>query len=696
VIKRRAGKVAAWLLGIYLLGPASAFAEYLGSDPFVNIGPTQGLQGLAARYPLSNYGLDYHVDFGVTNPGGIVPELRQSFAQQGWDLICNGLNLIIEVFTWAFNLQLITGPHGALPAIAAAVQQFEGQVVAQGWLYFAVICAGVWGMWRALVQRRAGEVFAAFALSLACTVACIVIISNPTYIIGGAVKFANGVSTSFLNGFGAVGKKGDDPSTSITDHVFDIMIYKPWVVLEFGGLEHCVDTHLPSPQDDSYPLSVAPGNPFADVCRSSTTQDTNGYGGYAKFFLRQAPGTDARDEEYDALRRGEVPDDPKYAAQFRGRKIDKNDSAAVDIQQAGGALSRVRVVFLVGLGAIALMLLFGRLSVTVIIAQVVALALFGLAPIVLVAGIFPRGIDLVKWWATRLATALFIKIFYAIVIAVLMGVSAALLVSTQWAGFEVAFIIQTLFFWTVYLKRKLIVNELAKAAHGRSAGLGTGSAAITAAGMYAAMRPVRSMLRSSRTQRGNGTDAGPNAGKRNNDDITEDDDAVLDSGSTTRTTDPRWPEEPGDASKPGRNTAGGVRRGKRAGGKRGQREYRYATEEELAALNDGGGNGEKGNHRVAWALVGTEHDPNKRGVPQGGSATATDGTAPDDPTPADTREGGAQKEGRTPRELHDEAVGRLRRSKRKKRVLVESTHTEQDDRLDDDTDVEEDENVDES
>ena len=72
-------------------------------------------------------------------------------------------------------------------------------------------------------------------------------------------------------------------------------------------------------------------------------------------------------------------------------------------------------------------MLLGFLSLAVILAQVVALVLLGFAPVALIIGIFPgAGHDFFRGWLTKLATAIFIKALYSLVIAIVVAVSAAL------------------------------------------------------------------------------------------------------------------------------------------------------------------------------------------------------------------------------------------------------------------------------
>src|SRR3954469_24152127 len=52
-------------------------------------------------------------------------------------------------------------------------------------------------------------------------------------------------------------------------------------------------------------------------------------------------------------------------------------------------------------------------------------------------------------WLSKLATAIFIKALYSLVIAIVLAVSAALAASTDSLGFLLAFGLQTAFFWAI-------------------------------------------------------------------------------------------------------------------------------------------------------------------------------------------------------------------------------------------------------
>ena len=201
------------------------------------------------------------------------------------------------------------------------------------------------------------------------------------------------------------------------------LVYQPWVVLEFGGLATASTPTASTTTASRGPVS--PHDPARDVCRDHLQAGRDGHGGYAPRFLRQPPGsTNARPS---TTRCAKAQRADRSRRQFAGYQVDKADAPAVDIQQAGGAFQRLTlaVVFFVGaLGAVALL---GFLSLAVILAQVVALVLLGFAPVALVIGIFPgAGHDFFRGWLAKLATAVFIKALYSLVIAIVVAVSAAL------------------------------------------------------------------------------------------------------------------------------------------------------------------------------------------------------------------------------------------------------------------------------
>jgi hypothetical protein len=469
-MRRRIVLLAGCALGFVLLAWPAASAHYLGSDLIGNISPeSQVTGGLADAYPLSAYALDYHVDVGLTDPGGVAPMIAHWAAAQLWSMTSFLVKVVIDLFTWAFSLDLLggdpsTGGDGALAPVSDAIASVYEHVIGEAWMVVAILIAGIWGIWKALVQRRYTETAGALGLSVLFVLVALFFVYQPERTVGEASRWTNQMSLAFLAG----ANRGslDDPQQAkrqVADHLFESLVYEPWVVLQFGGLRHCVDTgHV---DEHGYPRPVGPHDPARDVCRDHLKPGTDGHGGYAPRFLRQPAGSDERDAEYDALRKGELPEDRER--QFAGYRVDKADSPAVDIQQAGGAFQRLTVAVVLFLGTLGAVALLGFLSLAVILAQVVALVLLGFAPVALVIGIFPgAGHAFFRGWLAKLATAIFIKALYSLVIAIVVAVSAALASATAELGFLLAFGLQAVFFWAIFLYRKQISARLVAATTG--------------------------------------------------------------------------------------------------------------------------------------------------------------------------------------------------------------------------------------
>ena len=471
-MRRRVALVLAGALVLVLLAGPGAVAKDLGTDVLGNISPAPqpgGSGALVDRFALSAYALDFHTQVGITELDGVPPTIAQWAAAQIWSLTSFLLKTVIDLFTWAFSLDLLgadpgRGHDGALAPVARAISSLYENVIGEAWMVAAILAAGIWGIWKALVQRRYTETAAALSVSVAFVLVALLFVYQPERTVGQASRWTNTLSLAFLSGTnrGTI----DDPARAkreVADQLFDALVYRPWVVLEFGGLRHCVDTH--HPDSDGYPRPVSPHDPARTVCRDHLRPQADGHGGYAPRFLRYPAGSRERNAEYNALRKGDVP--AGRDAQFQGYAVNKSDSPAVDIQQEHGAYQRLTLAAVFFVGALGAVVLLGFLSLAVILAQVVALVLLGFAPVALVIGIFPRaGHDFFRNWLGKLATAVFIKALYSLVIAIVVAVSAALASSTASLGFLFSFALQAIFFWAIFLYRRQITARLVTATTG--------------------------------------------------------------------------------------------------------------------------------------------------------------------------------------------------------------------------------------
>ena len=261
--RRAAMMIAAVALALIVCAWPAAIAKDLGTDVIGNISPRSQLDSgaLVDRYPLSAFSLDYHTDVGITELDGVPPTIAHWSAAQLWSLTSFLIKTVIGLFTWAFSLDLLgvdpdRPEHGALAPVSQAITSIYDNVLGQAWMAAAIVLAGIWGIWKALVQRRYTETVGGLAVSVLFVLIALFFVYQPQNTVGTASRWTNDMSLAFLSG----ANRGslDDPAQAkrdVADQLFDTLIYRPWVVLQFGGLRHCVDTDRRD--DDGYPRPVA-------------------------------------------------------------------------------------------------------------------------------------------------------------------------------------------------------------------------------------------------------------------------------------------------------------------------------------------------------------------------------------------------------------------------------------------------------
>jgi hypothetical protein len=470
--------------------------------------------------------LDQHFDAvsasltGGVDVSGVPPTIAYFLASVIWSLTSFLASTLISLFSFAFGLDLVngsraTGGAGALGPVAQAIHSIYADVFGGPWLVLAVAVAGIWAMWKALVQRRYAETAGALGLSLVYVVLALFFVAEPGKTIGAASEWTNRMSVAFLSvashgspSNGAAAREGG------AQQLFDLLVAKPWAVLEFGGLEHCVLSGTGSEDSDPESVAVRPlsPDPSQDAAlarrlaagtgiaagRKLCVNDANKYGPH---FLRFGLGSDERNAEYDALDHGDSSKLPEADPERRGYRLGVADKPATDAMEEGGQYQRLLVAIVVFCGELGAFCLLGALSVGVILAQVLLLLLLAFSPVALVAAAIPgRGHAFFKGWLEKLAGYLLRKAAYSLVLAVLLAVNGALAAATDSLGWLMSFGLQALFFWAVFLQRKALAEGLVGIATGPRAPGREGSLRLLALyyGARSVSRPLRNLRRSGR------------------------------------------------------------------------------------------------------------------------------------------------------------------------------------------------------
>jgi hypothetical protein len=512
----RLGRVVVWagLLAALLVFGAHPIAG-AASDVWGNVGPSPqfGGDGISGRYPLTNYSLDQHFNAveasltGGVDVSGVPPMIAYFLASILWLATSFLANLLITLFGFAFSLDLVngsqaTGGQGALAPVSRAIHTIYSDVFGAPWLVLAIAVVGCWAMWKALVQRRYSETAGALGLSLFYVVLALFFVAQPGTTIGSVSKWTNQMSGAFLS----ISSQGTPSSArqakeDTANQLFDLLVFKPWVVLNFGGLEHCARAGTGSEDSDPESVAVRPlsANPDrdADLARrlqrgTEVTADgkvcVNNENKYAPRFLRHGLGAEEKDErgrEYEALNDGDASELPD--AERTGYRLGVADKPATDAMEEGGQYQRLLLAIVLFVGELGAFLLLGSLAIGIILAQVLLLLLLAFSPVALVAAAIPgRGHDFFKSWLQKLAGFLLRKAAYSLILAILLAVNGALASATDQLGWLMSFGLQSLFFWAVFLQRKTLADSLIGIATGPGAPGRDGTLRVL--GVYAGAR----------------------------------------------------------------------------------------------------------------------------------------------------------------------------------------------------------------
>jgi hypothetical protein len=485
-MSRLAGLRLRWralLVGLGLAVAILALAAPLAhADVWANVGPGSSLAGLKGGWSLGSYELDEHftaVSAGVfsgIDVSGLLPMIAFFFANLLWQFTAWLANLLIELFGFAFSLDLVNGSAatngaGALGPVSRAIQTIYTTTFGGPWMVLAVSVAALWAMWKALVQRRYAETASQLALSLIYVCVAFLFVLEPGQTIGTASHWTNEMSGAFLS----IAKDGepstqDEAKEAGADQLFGLLVSQPWAVLEFGGLEHCVKSGSAGEGEEPESVPVEPIAP--SDARSLESGQTVSAGGktcvnnlkkYGPHFLRTAPGSKEREEEEEALAAGDaskLPDsDP--GKKNGSYELGPVDTPAAASMEKGGQYQRLPIAFVILIAELGAFCLLGALSIGIIVAQVLLLLLLAFSPVALVAAAVPgRGHQFFKAWLSKLAGYLLRKAAYSLILAILLAVCAAISAATSQLGWLFSFGLQCAFFWAVFLQRRSLTDGM--------------------------------------------------------------------------------------------------------------------------------------------------------------------------------------------------------------------------------------------
>jgi hypothetical protein len=461
---------------VVLLCPVAGLADTLGNISPAAPGPAGGWMG---RYPISRYQIDQYFPavsvslLSGVDVSGLLPMMAYGAAQVIWLITAFVSYLVITVFQFAFNLNLLTGEDGgvgALAPISQAIHEIYTSTFGAPWLIAAITAVGIWAMWRALVQRRYTQTATAVATSMIYCIVALGIVARPAETITPLSRLSNQMSQAFLSlsSRGTV-SEGAAAESAGTGQLFQMLILNPWTVLEFGGLEHCVNTQnhtvavQPLSRSSAENSKLALQLEQASEVQAESKTCVNNREKYAAHFLAYSYQSAGRNAEYEALKAG---DTSKLPSSDPGKgngsyKLGPADRPAAQAAGKGGQFERLLISLLLFAGELGMWVLLAGLAAGVILAQILLLLLLAFAPVALIAAVFPgHGHAYFVGWVTKMLGYLARKAAYSLVLAILLAVCRALQDATSSLGWLISFLLQAVFCWTVLTQRRQLTSGL--------------------------------------------------------------------------------------------------------------------------------------------------------------------------------------------------------------------------------------------
>ena len=395
--------------------------------------------------PISFYGFDVQIGFSLTDMDDSFLGALQSVAGLIWMalvFLVKGVLLLVE---WGFSIDLL---GEAMPDARRTLATLHERVIGEPWFLAALSAAGLWGIWRGLVQRRTGEAIGGLGATVLLMAAGLVMLANPDGTVGYASKLANDASLGILSA--ATTGNVERPTASLSQAMsgaFDVTVRDPWCALQFGSVDWCHER--------------APGG------RALSNGDV---------WLAYPAGSGERKALYKLLK-GEEPEDgglfdfatkpllgliglgggPEATVPDEVRALVRKQPERAAMQEAGSTFSRLALLALIVVGMTGAIALLAYLGIRLLLAAILALILLLLAPAMLLAPAFGEsGRATFLAWVKRLVGALIAKLVYALFLAVVLAASATLTrLDIGWFG---VWLLQIAFWWGILIKRQELVG----------------------------------------------------------------------------------------------------------------------------------------------------------------------------------------------------------------------------------------------
>lgn len=341
------------------------------------------------------------------------------------------INVTVSSFTMmmvqeAFQLDFVSD---VIDQVAAAIQNiagfgpsgFMGTGIWPLLIIFMISIVGAWATYVGMIKRELNRAWGGLISSLVIFVFSLGFFSNADEVLSGVNKWSSDLQSDILAVSASIVNPGasytkEEGIATIRNQMFDLMIYKPYQLLQYGTTD-------------------------VEEERVNKLLDIDPY---------------KNGEEREEMVKSEVEND---------------DNTMMSLQ---GISQRAAFVPLLGIANLIISIFLLLISGSIILYQLVFLVLALFAPVPLLMALVPRWQQTAVDWAMKLIHAQLMKIAIAFLLTILFGVSAILYRATEESdlGYLAMLLIQIICFLGVWAKRNELFSMVSTAANNVSSSTG--------------------------------------------------------------------------------------------------------------------------------------------------------------------------------------------------------------------------------
>lgn len=441
---------------------------------------------VAASDPTNNYAFDVNINTGVGKWGNDISATVENFSQFGWMALVSAAHGLVVMFEWCYSLNLLS--RSLLREVAGALRNAR-LTFTEPWMVIALTVASILAVYHGLIRRRVTETVGGVLAMLAMMVGGLWVIIDPAGTVGAVEQWANQAGLGTLAAV-ASGSPAH-PERTLAESMqtlFGGVVSAPWCYMEFGDVRWCESVSQLDSGLRRAALKIAeseeresgchglcdpgarPGDRTLAVSASLLREaQTNG----ALFLALPANETGRNSVKKRGTLLNVLCGGGESADKCRGPMAPQAEFRSED---ATG--SRVLGLFLIGIGALGMLLLLGFLVLRLLSAALMGLFYLLLAPAAVLAPAIGEGGRLVfRGWALKLLEAVVAKLTYSFLLGVVLLMMKMLLGLTV-LGWWTQWLLVSAFWWSVFLKRDRVF------------GLGSGGSSRFSAGSRSIPRRV--------------------------------------------------------------------------------------------------------------------------------------------------------------------------------------------------------------